>query len=220
MTLAPQITFRHMDTAPQLEAAVLKEAGRLERFFPRITSCRVAIEGPRRQAHGGSFNVRIDLGVPGAELVVERSPSLHTSLQEAEAAEKSKKSEPHRERRDARRAIHEAFHEMRRRLQDYARRLREQTKDREKPLVGKVIKLSLDEGFGFLESEGREVYFHRNSVVGDGFDSLRFGSPVSFDEEAGEKGPQASSVRLTRPARQRREAAASVPVRKLRIRKA
>ena len=49
MTLAPQITFRNMDTAPEIEAAVLKEAGGLERFFPRIMSCRVAIEGPRRQ---------------------------------------------------------------------------------------------------------------------------------------------------------------------------
>ena len=210
MTLAPQITFRNMDTAPEIEAAVLKEAGGLERFFPRIMSCRVAIEGPRRQEYGGLFNIRIDLGVPGEELVVERNPSLHTTLQNVEATGKTKESEPRRERRDELRAIHEAFHEMRRRLQDYARRMRGPMKQRARLPVGKVIRLSPNEGFGFIETEGREIYFHRNSVMAGHFDRLRVGSSVRFAEEVGEKGPQASSVRLVRSARQGHHAAATV----------
>jgi cold shock CspA family protein len=212
MRLAPQITFLNMDTASELEAAVLKEAGGLERFFPRIMSCRVAIEGPRRQEYGGLFNIRIDLGVPGEELVVEHNPSLHTTLRNVEAVRTTKESEPRRERRDARRAIHEAFHEMRRRLQDYAHRIRGETKQHERLPVGKVIRLSPDEGFGFIETEGREVYFHRNSVMAGHFDRLRIGSSVRFADEMGEKGPQASSVRLVRSARQGHQAAATVLV--------
>jgi cold shock CspA family protein len=42
--------------------------------------------------------------------------------------------------------------------------------------------------FGFLESnDGQEVYFHRNSVLGDGFSRLHVGSRVTFAEEMGEK---------------------------------
>ena len=197
MTLAPQITFRRMAASPKLEAVVLREATHLERFFPRIVSCRVAIERPVRPAQGGLFSVRIDLGIPGAELVVERVPVLHKSLQQLDTAENTKGSETHRELRYAQRAIHDAFHEMRRRLQDHVRRLRDQTQERERPLTGTVSRLFPEEGYGFLETPEGEVYFHRNSVAGKGFDRLRTGSRVNFAEEAGEKGPQASVVRLT-----------------------
>ena len=68
---------------------------------------------------------------------------------------KTKESEPHRERPDARRAIHEAFREMRRWLQDYARRMRGQTKQHEGLSLGKMTKLFPEEGVGFLAAEGR-----------------------------------------------------------------
>ena len=52
-------------------------------------------------------------------------------------------------------------------------------------------------GFGFLKtSDGREVYFHRNSVLNDAFPRLKVGTRVTFAEEEGDKGPQASTVRL------------------------
>ena len=207
MTVAPQVTFRNMETAPELEAAVQKEASGLDRFFKRIVSCRVVIEGPRREEYGGLYKVRIDLGVPGEELVVEHNPTLHSGLQELEATRKTKQSEPHRERRDARLAIHEAFHEMRRRLQDYARRMRGQTKVHGGLALGKVTKLSPEEDYGYLEADGHGVYFHRNSVLGGHFDRLRVGSQVRFAEEMGEKGPQASTVRLIRSTGQGRLAA-------------
>jgi cold shock CspA family protein len=198
-----------MDSAPKLEAAVLREAKKLDLFFPRIMSCRVAIEGPKRQ-EGGQYQVRIDLGVPGKELVVERDANLHSSLQDLKAVGKTKDSEPTRERRDAQVAIHEAFREMRRQLQDYARRMRGSTKQREGLSAGIVTRISPDDGSGFIEADGHGVYFHSNSVLDGHFDRLRIGSRVRFAEETGEKGPQASSVRLVRPARQGRNAAASV----------
>ena len=46
-------------------------------------------------------------------------------------------------------------------------------------------------------SDGREVYFHRNSVLNGGFDQLELGTPVRFAEEMGEEGPQASTVQLS-----------------------
>lgn len=51
--------------------------------------------------------------------------------------------------------------------------------------------------FGFLEGEdGREIYFHTNSVLGDEMKKLRPGVRVSFHKERGEKGPRASIVRM------------------------
>jgi ribosome-associated translation inhibitor RaiA len=136
MIIAPQITFHNLEPSPEIEAIVLREAGRLERYFSRITSCRVMIEGPGRRH--GMYRIRIDMGVPGQELVVEHNPTLHQTLQAAEALKKTKASEPNRQRRDVGLAIHEAFHEARRRLQDYARRMRGETKRHENALVGSV----------------------------------------------------------------------------------
>jgi cold shock CspA family protein len=62
--------------------------------------------------------------------------------------------------------------------------------------VGVVRTLMPEEDYGFIESaDGREIYFHRNSVIDSGFDRLRPGARVNFKEEEGEKGSQASVVR-------------------------
>jgi cold shock CspA family protein len=59
---------------------------------------------------------------------------------------------------------------------------------------GHVAKLA-GQGYGFIETaDGREVYFHRNSVRDDAFEHLTVASEVRFVEEMGEKGPQAKRV--------------------------
>jgi cold shock CspA family protein len=53
------------------------------------------------------------------------------------------------------------------------------------------------EDYGRIKTaDGREVYFHRNSFLGGDFDALDIGDKVRFVEEAGENGPQASTVHL------------------------
>jgi cold shock CspA family protein len=60
-----------------------------------------------------------------------------------------------------------------------------------------VNRLFPEEGYGFLETpDGREIYFHRHSVLYPGFDRLAIGTEVRFVEEPGEKGPQASTVAI------------------------
>ena len=61
--------------------------------------------------------------------------------------------------------------------------------------VGTVVRLDPAGEFGFLRSsDGQEIYFHRNSVLGG--TKLEEGARVTFVEEAGRKGPQASTVKL------------------------
>jgi cold shock CspA family protein/ribosome-associated translation inhibitor RaiA len=207
MTLATQITFRHMEPSPALEAEVRKEAFALERFCNQIKSCRVVITAPQHREYGGLIKVRIDVGFHSEDLVVEHNPSLHTDARTREAIRQTGQSEPNREHRDPAGAIRDAFQEMRRRLHACMEKLRGQAKQHEGISSGTVTKLSPADDFGFLDSEGHGVYFHRNSVLDGHFDRLRLGSRVRFVEEIGEKGPQASSVRLVRSALQGRRAA-------------
>ncbi len=176
MNIPLQLTFRDIEPSEAVEARVRQKVDKLERFYDRILGCRVVIERPHRRHHQGKlYHVRIDLSVPGAELVVNREPHERHSHEDVYVA------------------LRDSFNAIQRQLQDYMRRQQEQTKPREGPPHGRVMRLLPD--YGFLQTaDGREVFFHRNSVLNDGFDRLEVGTEVRFKEEEGEKGPQASTV--------------------------
>lgn len=209
MILTPQITFRNMDADPRTEVLIQKEIAKLERYFPRLMSCRVTFEAPvRKSVH---YKVRIDLGMPGKELVVKRAPSLHDTLATGETVKKTKSAEIQRVRRMLAAAVRDAFADMRRRLQDHSRKLRGAVKAHAPAPVARVTRVFPGEGYGFLEApDGREIYFHGNAVLDSHFADLRVGAVVEFVETAGDKGPQASTVRLSHPEKQLRVAAEQV----------
>ncbi len=64
-------------------------------------------------------------------------------------------------------------------------------------MQGQIAKLKTDRGFGFIRTEqgGKEYFFHRSAVVGNGYDQLYEGQTVSFDPEESPKGPRANNVR-------------------------
>ncbi|MBI4503152.1 MAG: HPF/RaiA family ribosome-associated protein [Gemmatimonadetes bacterium] len=168
-----QIAMRDVALPDGAEAAIRAEAARLNSFYDRLVSCRVLVETPHRHLREGAlYNVRIDLTLPGGELVVKRQPE-----------------------KDLLSAIQRAFEAARRRLEDYARVQRGAVKATGKPARARVVRLFPYEGYGFLEAAGgREIYDHRNSVLNGGFDRMEVGTVVRFTEEEGERGPQASSV--------------------------
>ncbi len=181
-----QITYRHMESSPAVEADIRERVDALERFCGRIVSCRVVVEAPHHHHRKGSlFHVRIDLRLPHGEVV-----SSHDH-QGAHAHE------------DIYVALRDAFHAARRQLEDEVRRLRGDVKAHEAASRGRIVRLFSWEHYGFIETtDGREVYFHQNAVLQGGFNQLEVGDEVRFDEQIaeGEKGPQASSVRLVRRA--------------------
>jgi ribosomal subunit interface protein len=170
-----------MASSDAVEAYVRARASKLERFSDRITGCHVVVEIPHRhKLHGQHQCVRIDLIVPGGEIVITRDPSQRKVTEDLYAS------------------IDAAFDDAKRLLEDHVRTLRHDVKSHEEHARhGRVKKLFAYEGYGFLESpEGDEVYFHRNSVLHGGFNRLELGSRVRFVQEDGEKGPQASTVVL------------------------
>jgi len=173
MQLPLQVTLRDVSPSEAVEGYIRERAAKLDSFYDRIMSCSVVVEAPvRHHRKGGPFKVRIDLTVPGDELVVDRQVDEDLYV-----------------------AIREAFDAMRRRLEDHSRRQRGSVKTHEGPPQARVSRLFPEEGYGFLETpDGAEIYFHRNSVLGAGFDRLEIGAEVRYVMEQGEKGPQASTV--------------------------
>ncbi|MBI3558501.1 MAG: HPF/RaiA family ribosome-associated protein [Deltaproteobacteria bacterium] len=188
MELPVQVTFRHLDYSSAIARAVRKRAALLDKFYGRITACRVMIEpSTRRQRQGNLWHIRVGITVPGAELIVRRSPPKRQADEDIYVA------------------IGEAFDAARRELEDYVRlNFRGRQRSRQIPTIGRVIRLFPNEDCGFLESSSsdhEEIYFHRNSVLNHNFDRLEVGSKVQYAQEQGEKGPQASTVKLVRKKR-------------------
>jgi CspA family cold shock protein len=59
---------------------------------------------------------------------------------------------------------------------------------------GTIKKLISEKGFGFIEGERGELFFHHSAVEGTPFESLHEGQKVEFTEGRGPKGPRAESV--------------------------
>jgi CspA family cold shock protein len=61
----------------------------------------------------------------------------------------------------------------------------------------KIKKLVSDRGFGFIEGERGDLFFHHSEVKGITFEELREGQTVEYEVGQGKKGPCATSVQLT-----------------------
>jgi ribosomal subunit interface protein len=85
MQIPLEISYKNMEKSDAVEARIREKAEKkFERYAGVITSCRVIVEAPNRHhAHGSCFDVRIDIHVPGEELVVTRNGSnnpAHTDV--------------------------------------------------------------------------------------------------------------------------------------------
>jgi ribosome-associated translation inhibitor RaiA len=116
MHIPIQVTFKDMTVSDAIEAAAIHHAARLERYYPRITRCDVSIASPHRHHQKGRlYSVRVDLTVPGREIVVNRDPPVDHSHE------------------DVHLAIRDAFRATRRLLEDHVRGRRHQVKTHAKP---------------------------------------------------------------------------------------
>lgn len=180
MQVQPEIVFQNCEPTEELRSEVTQQLQRLEKFSPRITSCRVVIHAPEtRHRHGDSFKIDLRIAMPQhKDIVVNR---LHGDVPENEHPLV---------------AIRNAFAAAQRQIEDAAREMRGQVKAHLPSDHGRVVRFLAGQDCGFIETaDGREVYFHRNAVLNNAFGNLEVGSEVYFVEEEGEKGPQASTVR-------------------------
>ena len=176
MQLTPEITFRGFPPSEAMEAKILQRLERLERIHGAIMGCRVIVEtGHRHHRKGNLFQVRVDLTVPGGELVVNRDPKQDHAHEDPYVA------------------LRDTFDAMERRLESFAHRRRGDVKAHQVPAVGRVAEVTPDSG-RIDTLDGRSLYFHRNSVTNGAWDSLDVGAAVHFIETQGDEGPKASTV--------------------------
>ena len=86
MQLPVQITFRNFPPSEAVEARIRAKVAKLEEFHPRITSCHVVVEElARHHQQGRQFTVRLDIRVPGHELVIDRDhhEDIYVALRDA-----------------------------------------------------------------------------------------------------------------------------------------
>jgi ribosomal subunit interface protein len=172
-----QITMRDLPHSDVLEDHIRQKVAKLESFYPHLVGCRVVVEVPHKHKHQGrKFDVRLDITVPGGELAVNRESDGDVYV-----------------------ALRDAFDAARRRIEDYGRRQRGDTKTHAPVFAGRVTRLVTDEDYGFIQTEdGRELYFHRDNLANGTFERLEIGSEVQFLEDAGAEGLQAKRVRSSR----------------------
>jgi cold shock CspA family protein len=182
MDQTPEIVFRNMRHSKDIEADVLKRLAKLEKIFSKIVSCRIVIELPNKKEKTDDIpNVLVELLVPGKTLVVRRDHHARERHQKPNVTT----------------ALHDAFEAAALKLKDYKERLQRDVKDHPAPLRARVSNLRRDREFGFLTtSEGKELYFHKNSVMNGDFDTLKDGDVVGYVEDTGDTGPTASKVWL------------------------
>ena len=173
MKIAPQITMKNVPHSAAVEAKIMEKLHKLDQFSDRIMACRVTVEESQRRQHQGKlFSVHIDITTPGKELVVNKV-----------------------ENEDIYVALRDAFNAAKRQLEEHARKRRGDVKTHVETPRGKVAKIFPFDGYGFISTnDGREIYFHRNSVIEPNFDRLEEGAEVAFLEEQGKEGPQAVRV--------------------------
>jgi cold shock CspA family protein len=177
-----KMTFRNVTKSPAIEALIRKQAAKLEKVCPYLVSCKVAVEKPQsHQKSGNPYRVRLNVTVPPEHEVVTRRDAgegdLHDQLPTV---------------------LRQAFDATQRQLKKLVQKQRGETKSHPaQSLAGLVSRLFREEGYGFIKTpEGREIYFHKNSVTAGEFDFLEIGTGVQWSEEEGENGPQATTVRI------------------------
>jgi cold shock CspA family protein/ribosome-associated translation inhibitor RaiA len=174
LPLDVHIEGRNLEIWPEWREKIAGELARLQKHYLNpILHVRVEIMGTSHHRHG-AFEIRLVAGVPGDTLTVSRQGEYVLPL------------------------IVEALDVLDRRLEEDSQIRQQKVKAHEEfAQHGKIVRLFPEKDFGFLETpDGLEVYFHAHAVKKGRFDSLTPGQPVKFALEEGEKGPQATWVRV------------------------
>lgn len=187
MQIPAEITWHNMDPIPHVAERIDGRVKRLEKRFGRITRCHVVVEAShQRHRQGNQYEVRLDLTAPGGELTVSRKPgdvNAHTDLLVT---------------------VRDAFDAMEQQLRRWKDEHTGRPEVHATPLQGRITEIDPNADSGQIAAtDGRLVYFHRNSVVGGNFDDLSAGDTVELVVDRGQDavGAHASTVRPITPQR-------------------
>ena len=181
MQTEPIIAYRNLDPSPAIEALVSRRIAALEQRHHRITGCEVTMAAPqKRKLHGRVFQVRLNLHLPGPDLMIKREVAQGSA------------------RDDLVLAVNRAFSAAEKALKHQKKVMNAvEVKHHPPVLHGEITELEPELGYGYLKADnGSEVYFQRDALTSDDWDKLAPGMRLRFREMQGEKGPYATGVTL------------------------
>lgn len=169
--LPVQITIRDLPSSAVLDTHIRAKSAKLQQFYSNITSCRVVIEFAQKHKHNGKlFNVRIDVTVPGKEMVVTKKSNEDVYI-----------------------ALRDAFNALTRQLDNYSHKRHGRVKAHDEVMHGHVARIREDEGYGFIEGvDGNQYYF--SVTTAREFSKLAIGDAVEYIPEPISDGWQARHV--------------------------
>lgn len=175
-----RITFHGIERSDAVEARIREKMAELDRRHSgKITSCHATVAASHHNGHHGAlYALHLDIHVPDRQINVGQWG----------------KDQAHE---DIYVAVRDSFDAATRQLDEHVRRRSGSVKTHEAPLHGKITRLFIQDGYGFVTlSDGLDVYFGEHAVVGARFEGLAVGDElrVVLAEGEGVKGPQASSV--------------------------
>ncbi len=174
LPLEIQIEGRNVEILPEWREKIEEELAKMQKHtYEQILHTRVTIVGTAHH-HLGNFEMTMVASVPGRTITVTRQGEFVLPM------------------------IVEGFKALDRQLKDYSEFRQQKVKVHEEfSQTGFIAKLFSDEDYGFIETpDGLEVYFHANALQKGDFEKLAEGMQVEFAQEKGEKGPQATWVRV------------------------
>lgn len=172
-----KVEARNVELKKGWQVKIDEEKEKLIRHYAGfVLYLRVAIEATTHHKEGG-FEVKLVASVPNDTVVVQRKGEIVRPL------------------------LIEAFDVLSLQLKEILRKKRKAKKHPEQYIetdsVGIVHKVSPHESYGFITTfDEREIYFHENALKNVTIDDLMEGDSVVFGESFGDKGPQASWVRV------------------------
>jgi cold shock CspA family protein/ribosome-associated translation inhibitor RaiA len=174
-----KIEARNVELRKGWQSKIEEEKEKLVRHYAGfVLHLRVAIEATTHHKEGG-FEIKLVASVPNETVVVSRKGGTVRPL------------------------LIEAFDVLSLKLKEIQRKKRKNKKNAdisgEGDSFGTIRKLSPHESYGFITThDERDIYFHENALKDASIDELTEGDGVIYGETTGDKGPQASWVRLAK----------------------
>ena len=174
-----KIETRNVELRKSWQAKIEEEKEKLVCHYANfILHLRVTIEATSHHKEGG-FEIKLIATVPNDTVVVTKKGEGVRSL------------------------LVDAFDVLSLNLKEILRKKRKGHKGSEQGAVGDqygvIRKISPLESYGFITtSDERDIYFHENALKNATIDELAEGDSVFYGETIGDKGPQASWVRVSK----------------------
>ncbi|MBU0664640.1 MAG: cold shock domain-containing protein [Proteobacteria bacterium] len=174
-----KVETRNVELRKGWQERIEEEKEKIVRHYANfVLHLRVSIEATKHHKEGG-FELKLVATVPNDTVVVSRKGESMNAL------------------------LVEAFDVLSLQLKEIQRKKRKDQKGLEGSIevgsFGVVRKVSPFESYGFIVTpDEREIYFHENALKDISLDKLLEGDEVMYGETVGDKGPQASWVRVAR----------------------